>query len=149
MSGENFTFNDPPGTLLVKSLDGQSAFDSRLPTQRIYMTGSADVQGPANTSIQATTFFVPFGKVFPKIPYLRSAARLIDNISGNQNFGQGKDYWPPSMGWTRISTTGQQFFGGNYTAANTNGVYLGNGWQNGAPRGRLRFLYGVFENPVE
>lgn len=145
-----YIINDPPGTFIVKAADGgQSAFDSRLATQRIYMVGTADVTGPANQSIISTQVLVPYGKAFDKIPYVRSASRLIDNVAGNSALDQYKYYFPPQLGWSQNNANGVQFFNGAYTAAQKTGMYLGNSWQNGAPRGRLRFVFEVFENQVE
>lgn len=149
MSGEAFIFNDPPGSFILKRPDGVSAFDSRLATYRIHKTGVAEVQGPANMSVQFTTLFVPYNKTFTKIPYVRSVSRLIDNQSGNVNLAQYKDYWPPNLGWSQVITTGQEFFGGTHTHALLNGLYIGNDWQSGAPRGRIRAYYAIFENPVQ
>lgn len=141
---EAFVLNNPTGTFLVKAQDGSIAFDSRLATQRLYLVGTADVTGPASQSVTFTTLLIPFGKTFTKVPYVRSAARLID---GQTAVDQGKNFYPPQMTWSTVGS--QQFFFGNYTAAGPSGVYLGNAMQNGAPRGRLRFLYAIFENPVE
>lgn len=144
MSGEAFLINDPPGTFIVKSLDGGTAFDSRLQTQRIYMVGTADLLGPPNAAVSATYLQVPYGKTFPKIPYVRSVARALD-APFDTSF---QNYHPPYMTWTNILVTGQQSITGHYTNANVSSVYLGNAWQS-YPNRRLRFLYAIFENPVE
>ncbi|MGL5166625.1 MAG: hypothetical protein ACRC9K_12130 [Afipia sp.] len=146
----SYIINDPPGTFIVKAADGgQSALDSRLATQRTFMVGTADVTGPANGSIISTQVLVPYGKTFDKIPYVCSASRLIDNVAGNSALDQYKFYFPPQLGWSQNVAGGAQFFSGAYTAAQKTGLYLGNSWESGAPRGRLRFVYAVFENQVE
>ena len=134
MSGEGFIFNDSP--------DGQRAFDSRLPTQVVYIRGTAEIAGPAS-GVYAATLFVPYGKPFAKIPYVRSAARII-NVTGN--FSIYKDIYPSMLSWSQNNATGAQFFSGNYTAAQITGLYLGNAWPNGV---RLRSAYAIFENPVQ
>ena len=138
---EAFIINDPPGSFLVKALDGSSAFDSRLPTQRVFMTGTADLLGPAGVNgIDTTTKLISFGRTFAKIPYVRSAARQISGPDGGL-----VDYYSPSMSWSIIAT-GVQFAGGYYTHATATGVYLGNA--NRSAR-TLRYVYAIFENPVE
>lgn len=148
MSGESVLFNDPAGSFIVTSSDGQVAFDSRLPTQVIFMRGTADVIGPGSQGINSTSLFVPYGKPFSKIPYVRSASRLIDS-QPNGAHPQQLNFYPPQMSYSKLVANGTQFFSGNYTAAQMVGLYLGNAMQSGAPRGRLRFVFAVFENPVQ
>lgn len=139
MSGESFIFNDPPGAFIVKSPDGGVAFDSRMATQRLYMTGTADVAGPPNTGYYAIYLEVPYGKVFPKPPYVRSAARALDGSDVIFQY-----FYPPYLTWMNVTVTGVHNFSGNYTNAGVSSLSLGNAMQNR----RVRHVYAVFENQV-
>lgn len=132
-----YTLNDPPGSFRVFAPDGNSAFDSRLATQLLHMQGTALVAQPS--SVEATTF-IPYAKVFTKIPYVRSAARLFE---GNPGLLEAKDFYPPRLNWNQNIATSQQFFQGNHTAAQLGGVLLASQWLS---QGRLRFVYAIFEN---
>lgn len=143
MSGEAFVINDPPGSFVVKSLDGGNAFDSRLPTQRIYMTGTTDLLGPSDVNgINNTAKFVDYGRTFGKIPYVRSAAR---QVSPSPPTGGLVGYYSPLVSWT-INALNTQFANGHFTHATTTGLYLGNIYRGSAT---LRYVYAIFENPVE
>lgn len=145
MRVETFLLNNPPGSFLVKAADGSRAFDSRLPTQRLYLTGAANLTGPSS-AVAATTLWVPYGKTFAKIPYVRAASRVTS--AAHSNYDAYKNYYPPQLSWTYVTTSGAQFFSGNYTAARTDGVFLGNAHQT--PGGTTsRHIYAAFENPVE
>lgn len=145
MTFQALIINDPPGSFRVKNSSGDDVFDSRFATQRIHMVGNASLVGPS-TAVSATTLLVPYGKTFAKIPYVRSASRITAFTTSPNPYGD--NYYPPLLSWTKIVSTGAQFFSGNYTAAQLSGLYLGNAHQN--PGGTTaRFVYAVFDNPVE
>lgn len=136
---QTFIFNNPPGSFRVLQPSGLAAFDSRYATQKIYLTGVALVPLAGVT--------IPYGKTFAKVPYVRSAARLID--SSGSSYADYQVYYPPRITWSRIPSTGAQFFSGNYTAAAYSSMVLGSAWTASYAPGRYNFLYAVFENPVQ
>lgn len=141
---ETFMLNDPPGAFRVIAADGTSAFDSRLSTQRIHMTGTLDLTGPANTGIISTTSRVNFGKTFAVPPYVKGAGRMID--ANPAIYDEAKHYYIPRLGWSKLIANGLEFYSGFFHAADTTGVTFGNAYQSAAPLGRLRWVFGVFDN---
>lgn len=146
----NKLFSLVDGGFVVGAPDGSTAFDSRRPSQRIYMTGTSDLLGPDGGS-PYTTKQILYGKTFDKIPYVVSAGRIITPGYAAQQGAQ--HIYCPGLQWSFISSTGQQFFNGNFTSAFKSDLYLGNGWQTlavgGGAKATVRFIYAVFENFVE
>lgn len=143
MSIQTFEINNPDGAFRVYASDGIDAFDSRLQTQRIFMTGTADVDGPGSYLFNELS--IAFGKTFATTPYARSASRLIDASKSTLN--AYKNLLPPQLSY-QASTPSAVFWDGNYTVAKLDSLVLGNSTSGTASQARRRFWYSVFENPI-
>lgn len=160
MKVESVVFNDPPGEFRVLRPDGDVAFDSRLPSQRIHLRGVTDVVGrntsPApgggvilNPSAYVT---VPFGKTFPRAPYVRSASRRFYPPNLTEQKAVNRIY-PPYIRYSDAGTNFLTYIHGHFSNAGTTQLYLGNldstdPTNPAAWNGSRRVWYAIFDNPI-
>jgi len=146
---KTFEFNVIPGVMRILRPDGSVGFDSRRQTFRIYMTGTANVNGRTYDSLPGLHNLgvqqVLYGKTFAKAPYVRTISKRIgfDPINPDSLNPSDADQPYTSQFWidnyqpsrTTTSATGPfaKYNGanagavGNTTPSGSNGYLRGHG----------------------
>ena len=149
-------FDPANGSFRVTADNGTKVFDSRYETQRIFMTGSADVPGRkytgTNVVLDPGISTVLFGRSFDQYPYVLSAGRKLTNINSTPD--DQVNIRPPHIWWNSRSTDDLSVMNGFLTSSISDRLRIVNynyAFNSAGPLldwGITRVWYAIFHNPI-